>query len=542
MNLSELKQRLHHAAEQLKQRMAVLKQTKPQSESQPEQTASAKSQPQPRAVAPKEELPPWKQKLRQATVTVKLFFHHCRQWLRLHLRRWAFLFHAAAGGTRAVGPISFLLVSGALGVAFTLTTLYSTSYAVTVDGTMVGIIEDQSILENAIAAVETQGSELLGTDYKVDSEIDCSFTLTLKSNLCEQRVLENYFYSQLDQVSSDLRKYEVLVNGRSMGVVKDEQALNHMLEGLQEQYVNENTIDAGFVETLDIETVYVADKLSTVAEIQEKLQEKTTGETTYTVQKGDTFNAIAYANDMSVSDLKALNPDFNINRLMIGDVLNVKEIIPFLSVQTVEEVTYLEPIECPVETVESDSIYVGSSKIVTQGVEGEAEVHATVTYVNGKESEREVISSKTLREPTVTVKAIGTKPRPKTASYGSYIWPCYGRITSYFGGRNIFGSYSYHSGIDISQSYGASIVAADGGTVTFSGWKGTYGNLVIITHDNGTKTYYAHNSSLLVSAGQKVYRGQPIARAGSTGRSTGVHCHFEVRVNGTAVNPLNFLN
>ena len=85
-------------------------------------------------------------------------------------------------------------------------------------------------------------------------------------------------------------------------------------------------------------------------------------------------------------------------------------------------------------------------------------------------------------------------------------------------------------------------MAADGGTVTFSGWKGTYGNLVIITHDNGTKTYYGHNSSLLVSAGQKVYRGQPIAKAGSTGRSTGVHCHFEVRVNGSAVNPLNFLN
>ena len=67
------------------------------------------------------------------------------------------------------------------------------------------------------------------------------------------------------------------------------------------------------------------------------------------------------------------------------------------------------------------------------------------------------------------------------------------------------------------------------------------GKLVIVTHDNGTQTYYAHNSSLLVSAGQKVYKGQQIAKAGSTGRSTGVHCHFEVRVNGSAVNPLNYL-
>ena len=78
---------------------------------------------------------------------------------------------------------------------------------------------------------------------------------------------------------------------------------------------------------------------------------------------------------------------------------------------------------------------------------------------------------------------MGTKEKPKTASTGSYSWPIRGRITSYFGGRNIFGSYSYHSGIDISASYGAAIKAADGGTVTFAGYKGSYGYLVIITHD-----------------------------------------------------------
>jgi murein DD-endopeptidase MepM/ murein hydrolase activator NlpD len=138
--------------------------------------------------------------------------------------------------------------------------------------------------------------------------------------------------------------------------------------------------------------------------------------------------------------------------------------------------------------------------------------------------------------------AVGTKEKPKTASKGYYIWPASGKINSYFGGRHIFGSYSYHSGIDIKVSYGQAIKAADGGTVTFSGWKGTYGKLVIIKHDNGTLTYYAHNSSLLVNAGDKVYQGQTIAKGGSTGRSTGNHCHFEVRVNGTAVNPLNYLS
>ena len=148
----------------------------------------------------------------------------------------------------------------------------------------------------------------------------------------------------------------------------------------------------------------------------------------------------------------------------------------------------------------------------------------------------------TLREPTTTVKAVGTKEKPKTASKGTYKWPVSShRINSYFGGRRIFGSYSYHSGLDIHASYGEAVHAADGGTVTFAGYKGSYGNLVIIRHDNGVETYYAHNSSLVVSAGQKVYQGQTIAKAGSTGRSTGVHCHFEVRVRGTAVNPLNYL-
>ena len=279
----------------------------------------------------------------------------------------------------------------------------------------------------------------------------------------------------------------------------------------------------------------------TIREMEQALQANGNGSTTYTVVAGDTFNAIAYANDMSVSDLKALNPSVDINRLMVGDVLNVKELTPLLSVETVDDVTYVESIPCPVEEVKDSSLYKGSSKIVTQGVEGEAQVDATITYVNGQETGRVINSTTTLREPTKTVKAVGTKEKPKTASSGSYQWPIRGRITSYFGGRYIFGSYSYHSGIDISASYGAAIRAADGGTVTYAGYKGSYGKLVIITHDNGTQTYYGHNSSLLVSAGQKVYKGQQIAKAGSTGRSTGVHCHFEVRVRGSSVNPLSYL-
>lgn len=464
-----------------------------------------------------------------------------KEWSRIHFRRWAHVYHGAVAGHRAVGPISFLGVSAALGVALTLTTLYSPSYAVTVNGSTVGVVADQEMVDAAIQQVEEDGTSLLGYDYQVSGTIDYQFTLALKTDLSSESEIENFFYSQLDTVSSHLRQCAVLVDGKTIGVVKDEDALNEMLDTLKARYVTENTVEAGFVEDLSIDYVYAASELMTIEEIQAALEANTTGETTYTVQKGDTFNAIAYANDMSVSDLQALNPDQNINRLMIGDVLNVKELIPTLSVRTTEYQVYTQAIECPVETVDDSSMYKGDSKILTQGEPGEAELEANVTYVNGYEREREILSSTTLREPTTTVKAVGTKEKPKTASRGTYIWPISGKINSYFGGRYIFGSYSYHSGLDIQASYGATIKAADGGTVTFAGTKGSYGKLVIITHDNGTQTYYAHNSSLLVSAGTKVYQGQAIAKAGSTGRSTGVHCHFEVRVNGTAVNPLNYL-
>ena len=433
------------------------------------------------------------------------------------------------------------MVSAALGVALTLTTLYAPSYAVTVDGEQVGVVSDREVVDQAIADVEAQGSSLLGYDYQVQGDIGYQFALTLKTDLSSQNQIEDYFYSQLNDVSVTLRKCQVVVDGQTVGVVKDETALRDMLDQLKNQYVNENTTSVEFMQDVSIQYVYAADNVLTTEEMQAALQSNGSGSGTYTVVKGDTFNGIAYANDMSVSDLKALNPSVDINRLMIGDVLNVKAQTPVLSVKTTEHQVYSQDIECPVETREDSSMYKGTSKIVTQGVKGEARIEADVTYVNGQEQQRDILSNVTVREPTTTIKAVGTKEKPKTASTGSFSWPISGRITSYFGGRYIFGRYSYHSGIDISASYGASVRAADGGTVTFAGYKGSYGNLVVITHDNGTQTYYGHNSSLLVSAGQKVSKGQTIARAGSTGRSTGTHCHFEVRVRGSAVNPLNYL-
>lgn len=127
------------------------------------------------------------------------------------------------------------------------------------------------------------------------------------------------------------------------------------------------------------------------------------------------------------------------------------------------------------------------------------------------------------------------------ASLGiSLIKPVSGVITSRFGaGSNIRSS--AHTGLDIATSIGTPIKAAASGTVTFSGYKGSYGNMLVISHGKGVQTYYGHCSKLYVSAGTTVSQGQTIATVGNTGNSTGPHLHLEVRINGVAYNPQNYV-
>jgi len=115
--------------------------------------------------------------------------------------------------------------------------------------------------------------------------------------------------------------------------------------------------------------------------------------------------------------------------------------------------------------------------------------------------------------------------------------PVKGIVTSRFGAR--WGS--THTGTDIGAPTGTPIYAAASGTVIFSGWKGTLGKFIVVNHGNGIQTYYAHCSTLLVSKGDTVSAGQQIAKVGSTGRSTGPHLHFEIRLNGSALNPQSYI-
>ena len=164
--------------------------------------------------------------------------------------------------------------------------------------------------------------------------------------------------------------------------------------------------------------------------------------------------------------------------------------------------------------------------------------------------------SKLYVEPIKTV-TVAQNARVKTSSSGkvntstnisggraslgiSLIRPVSGTITSRFGVNSSVRS-SSHTGLDIATATGTPVKAAAGGTVTFSGWKGSYGYMIVISHGNGVQTYYGHCSKLYASAGQTVAQGETIAAVGSTGNSTGPHLHLEVRVNGVAYNPQNYI-
>ena len=444
---------------------------------------------------------------------------------------------------RSVGPALFLTVALSVSAAAVLGSLYSPAYRVSVDGVELGLVGSRQAVETAIGRVQTRASDILGYEYEMTHEMEYDYTLALKEDQIPISKVETYLFDQIGEV---MKTSVLTVNGQMVGAADDDRALRDMLDAIKAPYITENTVSADFVQPLTVTREYTpTTALRSIPDMEAVLTSNSLEQVDYLVKAGDTFSAIANRNGMTVSELQALNPDIDINELWVDQALTISQAVPFLSVKTVDNVTYEGSVPFKVEEVPDDTIYQGQTKVRVAGVEGTATYNADVTYINGVEQERVINSTDVHVQPVTQVVAVGTKPRPKTMATGKFIWPLYGKITSKYGSRYIFGSYSFHSGIDIAASYGASITAADGGKVVFAG-KGSgstwsYGNYVVIDHENGLQTIYAHCSSLCVSAGERVYQGQLIARVGSTGRATGNHCHFQVKLYGTTVSPYNYL-
>ncbi len=289
--------------------------------------------------------------------------------------------------------------------------------------------------------------------------------------------------------------------------------------------------------------------------------------------------------------------------MQIGDQINVEVSKPILSISTTEEAIFKELIPGEIEYVEFSDLYEDETKVYQEGYDGLKQLTVEVTKVNGVEVSRQTIAEKVLKEPKIKVIAYGTKKRPvvtkpttnsgsstsnnssgstnggnstsnnssgstnggsstsnnsssgtnngtntngnsgvssskPSSSSGKFIHPLKGagRLSSGYGSR--WGS--FHKGVDYAAPAGTPIYASAAGQVIYSGYNsGGYGKLIIIDHGNGYQTYYAHCSSLYVNVGTNVSQGQHIAGVGSTGNSTGNHIHFEIRKNGTPINPVS---
>ena len=455
---------------------------------------------------------------------------------------------ARAGGQRRsyfeeklqLHPVAFLSGAVCIAAAAVVLSLYTLGTEVFYDGVDLGVVSSGRAAVQTVAQLEDITRATVGdADYTVDEAL-----LETRLGVYSRRSMVST-ETLLEELGDEVGLVEfanvLYVDGEKVVATTRSGALEDLLEQLKLGYETADTVNAYFVEDVDIRQEYVESSyVMNLGYIAEILNETKEGEVTYTVTSGDSYYSIAEKYDLSVEALMKLNSGYDPKILRVGDVLTISNAVPYLTVVNVERQRYVQDVPYQVEYTDDSSMYQGEYKVTSPGVYGKADITANVTYINGEETEREVVASVTLSQPVTEQQLRGTKERPTWYPTGSFSWPCTGILTSRFGYRSLLGS-TYHSGIDIGNSYGTSIYASDGGTVTYSGWMSGYGYLIIIDHGNGYQTYYGHNSSLVASLGQKVHKGQLIARMGSTGRSTGNHCHFGIKLNGTFVNPLNYL-
>ncbi len=353
--------------------------------------------------------------------------------------------------------------------------------------------------------------------------------------------------------SNKVRAYAVTVDGEFVGAVSENSDIEKFLEDIKEQYSGEDIVSVDFDKNIEytyeqyVDPEQIVDQKDIISLLDSNVEEPVY----YEVQQGDNPWDIARSNGMTVDELTECIATYDGERIdditqycPIGAIVQLSEEVPYLQVETTEEVVYSEVIDYEIVTTEDDDMYKGETKVDVAGVEGEKEVTALVTYKNGTAIKREILSEKVISEPVTKYQRKGTRETRTAVSTGSggsgdYFWPVEGGyISAYQGdGRG-------HKGIDIAAPYGTPIYAAESGTVieTGGGWNGGYGNCVRISHDDGNVTVYAHQSSIAIEYGDYVVKGQIIGYVGSTGDSTGNHLHFEVRSSGTYINPTNYVS
>lgn len=413
---------------------------------------------------------------------------------------------------RMVMAAALLGLTGLTAAGAVVASTCTLCYAVSADGDPpLAFVRQEETYAQAVSQVEEQVSAILKTDYDYAKRTQVSLTIAPKESIQTSDQLTASLMETVDQVKE---AYVLTVDGIAAGACESEEDIAEALALAKARYTTENTRSVSLVSSLGVSLDYLpadAEILSAEALTEVLLRPADESE-----------EAVAVFAPLDDGWEEAAAPD--------------ETPAPLLLVETVEEVSYTQAIPSPIQEQETSALILGQTATLEEGTEGQEARTDRVTYRCGVEVGRETLSSQTITEATPTIVGVGTA-QGVDAAQGRFAWPTTGQITSPFGTRYIFGSTSFHSGTDIANAAGTPLYAAASGTVTFSGVKGTYGNLVKVDHGNGFVTYYAHCSQLLASQGDWVEQGQTIALMGSTGRSTGPHCHFEIRWQDEPIDP-----
>ncbi len=449
------------------------------------------------------------------------------------------------------GAKKYLLgsIAVAILITFACTFSLSTSYAVVIDGKTMGQISSATALNQAMAAAKEKAQQESGME------------ITSSYNTVETKINHSLFASKMDNQELAVlldEKVEWLAPGATLSVNNGEYqfavATEEEGQKVLDQLKKDATANLGdavvksvdFQEEVSLEAGNV--KVSEIQSSSKILDEIKAGKEevkTHVVEEGESFWMIANNNDLSVDELQKLNSDIVPEKLQIGQEISLTKLEPLVSVVVTKEVTVEETIAHSTEYKDTSKLLKGESKVVTKGSDGKKKVTYEVKEANGSTLEKEVVKEVVVAEPVTEVVNKGTGSiqisSRSASSYsggnGTLSWPLSNnKITSPYGTR----SRGFHSGIDLVAKTGTPVYASAGGKVVLSSWYYGYGNCIVVDHGNGLKTRYAHLSGFNVKVGDKVSRGQQIGRSGNTGNSTGPHLHFEVIVNGSTKNPVNY--
>jgi len=415
-------------------------------------------------------------------------------------------------------------------------TTYQKAYAVLLNGNVVGYVKDKTEAQELFSSLKKEVSIKHGTDEFVFQ--NSPQLKEIPPGLYKSTSLDSLKNTIIEKGVVLVKRYALFVNSKAYLIFENSEMPQNILNRLKTIYYKDEARSARFLEKVEIKPIYVKPDMKVVTE-QQALNKIMFGKDEvieYTIKEGDTLWDLARKYNISVDDIFASNPGLT-EKIMPGQKIKLTQMTPLVNVVLEKEVEFVDTLPKEVKTIKSDKYYTTQTIVKQEGKDGKARIRAKIVYLNGLEYDRQVISQKILEKPVERIVVIGTKKPPRYFATGRFSYPTWGVLTSRFGYRGR----EFHEGIDIAVPWGSNVYAADGGVVEFVGWLGGYGKLIIINHQNGYKTYYGHLSRFLVSPGQKVAKGQLIAKSGSTGRSTGPHLHFEVRKNGVPQNPLVYL-